>query len=214
MATDAKAQEEKRSFPHKYEDILKDFGASNDTSSPAKVPSKVKYPGIFDQPKKKRYWVDWDGNNCFVLYARALTITFGEDDRYWRWNPVYATSSVYVDAAELLDVLSLEVKGEFETAYLTPGTVYEVSYIIMMKDPKYGWEDKVEFSVTPPQNLQIIPRNSTLDLRTKGRWWSYVRVAEFTTSPGQSGRMYFMLRQTVGKWKKGLVIKGVDITPK
>ncbi|CAN6546762.1 unnamed protein product [Malus baccata var. baccata] len=148
---------------------------------------------------------------------RGLSITWGEDARYWRWYNMKATwsSDVSVEVAELLDVCSLEVKGDFETGYLTPGTVYEVSYVIMLKDPKYGWEDEVEFSLTCPQNLKIVPRNRKFDMRTlpKGRW-SYVRVAEFTTSPEQYGQINFMLRQTVGKWKKGLVIKGVDISPK
>ncbi|XP_068321959.1 protein PHLOEM PROTEIN 2-LIKE A1-like [Pyrus communis] len=211
MANNNGAQEPAAADPHNYKIILENFGARIDMSSPEKVRSELRRPGIFDQQKTRRYWVDDKGRNCFMVYARALTITFADDSRYWRWHTVKAASDVKVEVAELLDVLSLNVHGTFETRYLTPETYYEVSYVITLKDPKYGWEDEVDFSLTLPQNRS---KTRKCDLRKlPRRRWSYVRVGEFKLSPGQSGHMEFTLNQ-IGKWKKGLLILGVDISPK
>lgn len=43
----------------------------------------------------QKYWVDEKTRcNCFVLFARALSITWGDDPRYWIWHPVRETRYV------------------------------------------------------------------------------------------------------------------------
>lgn len=43
----------------------------------------------------QKYWVDEKTRcNCFVLFARALSITWGDDPRYWIWHPVRETKYV------------------------------------------------------------------------------------------------------------------------
>lgn len=45
----------------------------------------------------QKYWVDEKTRcNCFVLFARALSITWGDDPRYWIWRPVRETKYVLV----------------------------------------------------------------------------------------------------------------------
>ncbi|XP_018502761.2 protein PHLOEM PROTEIN 2-LIKE A1 [Pyrus x bretschneideri] len=205
-------QAAKTSFPHKYQDILREFNARIDTSSPEKFHSELGETGIFDQQKKHRYWVDEKGKNCFMVYARALRIAWSGNRRQWRWYTERANNSdVSVEVAELLRAYWLEVHGFFETGYLTPDTKYEVSYVIKMKEPSSGWEDNVDFSLTLPQNTMRGLNINKKNLKQISREdWSYIRVDEFT--PGQSGKMDFMLRQP-GRLKTGLVIKGVAIRP-
>ncbi|KAM1485614.1 hypothetical protein TB1_036452 [Malus domestica] len=197
--------------PHQYQEIMDNLIKPKDRPAPDKLLSEHQYTDYFDAEKKKSYWVDEDGKNCFMLYAKDLTIIWSGDRRYWRWSPLKVTRDASVDVAELLDVCWLDVNGAFDTKYLTPDTVYEVSFVIRLKDPNYGWEDNVNFSLTLPGNDK---KTFTQDLRKLPRGsWSIIRVGEFKP-PRQSGRMDFTLRQTVPKWKKGLVILGVDISPK
>lgn len=126
-------------------------------------------------------------------------------------NLGFNCSDVLVEVAELLRAYWLEVHGVFETGYLTPGTKYEVSYVIKMKEPSSGWDDKVDFSLTLPQNPTRGLNINKTDLKQISRDdWISIRVDEFTS--GQSGKMDFMLRQP-GRLKTGLVIKGVTIRP-
>lgn len=33
----------------------------------------------------QKYWIDRNMKNCFMLYAKDLSITWGEDGTYWHW---------------------------------------------------------------------------------------------------------------------------------
>ncbi|BBH01296.1 phloem protein 2-A1 [Prunus dulcis] len=160
-----------------------------------------------------RYWVDKKSNNCFMVYARDLLITWAEDNRYWLWPSLQETSGVVVDAAELINVCWLEVHGKFETSKLSPGTLYEVVFVVKLKASGYGWDVPVNVRLTLPDdsiqwhkvNLMEIPREQ----------WIEISVGEFRASPEKPGDMEFsMYEYDGGKWKRGLVIKGVTIRPK
>lgn len=118
-----------------------------------------------------------------------------------------------VDVAELLNVCWLEVGGKFETNKLSPGTLYEVAFEIMLKDPAYGWEVPVNIRLTLPDgNKQEHKEN--LMKKPRGEWIE-IPVGEFVTSPENTGEIEFSIYEYEGgKWKRGLVIKGVAIRPK
>ncbi|KAJ4702425.1 Phloem protein 2-like protein [Melia azedarach] len=76
-----------------------------------------------------------------MFFARDLKIAWGEDSRYWRWIHVEGKStSMLVDAAELIRVCFLEVRAKFDTRILSPGIKYEVAFVMMIKDNGEGWE--------------------------------------------------------------------------
>jgi hypothetical protein len=118
-----------------------------------------------------------------------------------------------VDAAELLDVCWLEVHGKFETAKLSAGTTYEVAFVIMLKDPAYGWEVPVNVRlILPDGNKQ--ERKENLMKKPRGEWIE-IPVGEFVASPEKAGEIEFSIYEYEGgKWKRGLVIKGIVIRPK
>ncbi len=118
-----------------------------------------------------------------------------------------------VDVAELLNVCWLEVHGKFETTKLSPGTLYEVAFEIMLKDPAYGWEVPVNVRlILPDGNKQEHKEN--LMKKPRGQWIE-IPVGEFVTSQEKTGEIEFSIYEYEGgMWKRGLLIKGVAIRPK
>lgn len=128
-------------------------------------------------------------------------------------NLGFNCSDVFIDAAELLNVCWLEVHGKFETANLSPGTLYEVAFVVKLNAADYGWEVPVNFRLTLPDGTRQC-RKVNLMQTPRGQWVE-IPVGEFKASPEKSGDMEFsMYEYDGGNWKKGLVIKGVVIRPK
>jgi hypothetical protein len=211
--TEAKTAEVKLPLPHNYEAIIKDADSPVDNSSTEKLYNQLQ-GGIFLNQKKKKYWVDGKSNkNCFMLFARDLTITWGADTRYWHWPYLQEASHVFVDVAELLRVCWLEMNGKFEMVNLSPETFYEVVFLVMLKDSSSGWEVPVNIKL-------ILPDGTTQQYQEKfmakprGSWIE-IPAGEFRTSSEKIGDIQFSLYETEsGQWKSGLIIKGVIIRPK
>ncbi|KAL5731480.1 hypothetical protein ACHQM5_004204 [Ranunculus cassubicifolius] len=200
-------------LPYNYENIIKD------ADSPINIPSTEKlydhlYSGVFLNQNKKKYWVDKEtGHNCFMLYARDLSITWAEENRYWNWSFLSETSDLAVFVAELLNVCWLEIHGKFDTTKLTPKTMYEVLFIVKLHEHAYGWETPVNIRLTLPSG-GIIQRKEALMTRPRGEWIT-LEVGEIYTSPDKMGEMEIsMFEYEGGKWKSGLIIKGIVIRPK
>ncbi|CAN1282004.1 Protein PHLOEM PROTEIN 2-LIKE A1 [Linum perenne] len=194
-------------LPHNWEAILRDADTPIDRSSPEK---------LYNQLSQAKYWVDKNSNsNCFTLFARDLLITWADDPRYWHWPCVAETRDVRVEAAEVLAVCWLEVHGNFDTAKLSPVTLYEVVYEIMLKDTAVGWEVPVNFRLTLPNGVK---QEHKENMMTKPRMqWVEIPVGEFRTSSDKNngGMMEIsMYEYEGGTWKKGIIVKGVTIRPK
>ncbi|XP_048438718.1 lectin-like [Pyrus x bretschneideri] len=199
-----------KQLTHNYKAIIKDSDSPIKEPSPRELLEELQ-KGIFLDEMKKKYWVDKNSNNCFTVYPRDLSITWSGDGRYWRWNTV-EDGGDRIDVAELLDVCRLEVYGKLDTAYLSPGTLYEVVFVVKLNAKEYGWEEPVEFTLETPAGDKNT-RNVDLMQKQRGKWVE-IPAGEFRASPEQYGNMIFSLRQLGGQWKKGLVIKGAEIRPK
>ncbi|XWS16036.1 hypothetical protein CRYUN_Cryun34aG0051600 [Craigia yunnanensis] len=205
---------EKIQLPHNYEAILKYSDSPVDLSSMDKLLSQL-HAGVFLNQKRKKYWVDKKLNkNSFMLFARDLSITWAENDRYWHWSyQKETTSDVSVDVAELLQVSWLEVCGKFDVAKLSPGTLYGVVVMVMLRDEAFGWEVPVNFRLTLP-NGQKTERTENLMTKPRGKWIE-IPMGEFTTSSQNVGELEIYFHEyDAGIWKGGLVVKGVSIQPK
>lgn len=122
-------------------------------------------------------------------------------------------SDVCVDIAELRNVCWLEIHGKFESSMLSPGILYEFTFVVMLKDPAYGWEVPVKFRLTLPDGSKQEDKQNLME-KMRGQWVEMV-VGEFIASEGKNGEIEFsMYEYEGGKWKKGLVVKGVAIRPK
>ncbi|KAK9133952.1 hypothetical protein Scep_013480 [Stephania cephalantha] len=208
----------KPKLPHNYKDIIKEADSSISEVSPEKILDRL-HSGVFLNQKRKKYWVEKNkGLNCFMLYARNLSITWAEDKRYWNWPYAVETTSnddeVMVDVAQLVSVCWLELQGKFNLSNLSPETTYEVVFVVMLKDPAYGWEVPVNVKLELPSGETQVHK---VDLMRKPRAdWIEIYVGEFKTCPpNNNGEVHFsMFEFEGGKWKRGLLVKGVIIRPK
>ncbi|KAL3575625.1 hypothetical protein D5086_023726 [Populus alba] len=242
-------------LPHNSEAILRDADSPVDRSSVDKLYDQLS-TGVFLNQKRKKYWVEKKCySNCFMLFAKDLSITWGGDARYWKWPSIRESgfhavaslicimrisstssnscqlhfqeisffsspnhqfsydSDVTVDVAELLDVCWLEIYGKFNTKMLSPGVLYEVVFVIKLKDPAYGWGVPVNVSLVLPNGYKQ-ERKENLQTKTREQWIE-VPVGEFITSPENVGEIQFGMHEyDGGEWKRGLVIKGIAIRPK
>ncbi|CAL9016219.1 unnamed protein product, partial [Prunus brigantina] len=66
------------------------------------------------------------------------------------WPSLQETSDVVIDAAELINECWLEVHGKFKTTKLSPGTLYEVVFVVKLKASADGWDVPVNVSLTLP----------------------------------------------------------------
>ncbi|KAK9937127.1 hypothetical protein M0R45_013939 [Rubus argutus] len=208
--TVAQVKKQQQQLPHNYEAIVKD--ADSPINKSAEHLFGHLYAGILLNQKRKKYWIDKNSNNCFMVYPRDLTITWAEDNRYWEWPCLEETSNVFIDVAELLDVCWLDVSGQFDAAKLSPGTLYEVVFVVMLKAEGGGWEVPVNVRLSLPDGNK---QEHKVNLMEKARGqWIEIPVGEFRASPGKLGDIKFSMYEHGGHWKNGLVIKGVAIRPK
>ncbi|KAL3654582.1 hypothetical protein CASFOL_001567 [Castilleja foliolosa] len=200
------------SLPHKYEDILKHADSPVDKSTDKLL--EQLYAGVVLNQNKKKYWVEKESNrNCFFLFARDLSITWAEDNRFWAWPSLKESSDESVEIAELVNVCWLELHGKFEISNLSPETTYEVAFILKLKDPAYGWQVPVNLRLTLPDGTK---QERKVNLMEKPRdKWIEVSAGDFKSSSENAGKIEISLFEYEGgKWKKGLLIKGVSIRPK
>ena len=115
--------------------------------------------------------------------------------------------------AELIDVCWLEVRGRFDIKSLSPGILYQVSFLVMLKDSAYGWEVPINFRLVLPGG-KIQEHKENLKDMIKNRWIE-IPAGVFVVTAQDSGEMEFSIYGFQGgSWKRGLVIKGVVIKPR
>ncbi|KAL5977216.1 hypothetical protein ACLOJK_021558 [Asimina triloba] len=160
----------------------------------------------------QRHWIEEKtGANCFMLYARELSIAWADTPRHWSWSSVKETSNVDVEVANLVNVCWLEVDGKFDTSNLTPNTAYEVAFVVMIDDPAYGWNEPVTLKLVCPDG-KVQERKEGLKQKPRGEWME-VHAGDFRTSMEKGGEIQFTLLNYNSDWKRGLVVKGAVIRP-
>ncbi|KAK3188960.1 hypothetical protein Dsin_028521 [Dipteronia sinensis] len=209
---------EAKKLPHNYQAILKDADEDFDVDKYSSLPMELLYKrledGVFLHKKRQKYLVDKEcGSNSFILYARQLSIIWGEDTRYWRWYSVKETSDADVEVAELKNVCWLEIHANFDTTNLTPGALYQVAFVIKMGESCYGWDHPVNVRLRLP-NGTVKQHKQNFRLKPKNEWIN-IPVDEFTLTPQNTGEIEISMEEYKGgNWKSGLHIKAVTIQPK
>uniref|UniRef100_A0A1D1ZCW7 Protein PHLOEM PROTEIN 2-LIKE A1 n=1 Tax=Anthurium amnicola TaxID=1678845 RepID=A0A1D1ZCW7_9ARAE len=198
-----------KKFPHRYSDIV----GQADRPAMGNL-EKSKFSGIFLNQRRKKYWIDEkSGCNCFMLFARDLSITWSDDPRYWKWCALQETSDVCVEVAALLRVCWLDIYGRFEISHLTPGITYEVAFVVMMQYTSDGWNTPVNLRLTDPEGNQQKHLESLID-KPRGEWIELI-VGELKATAASAGEIAISLfEHDDGAWKSGLIVKGIFIRPK
>ncbi|KAL5731557.1 hypothetical protein ACHQM5_004276 [Ranunculus cassubicifolius] len=196
---------------HSYEAIIQNADSPLDVSSKEKLYEKL-YSGVFLHHRQQKYWIDEAGRNYFTLLARGLLICWGENNEYWSWETYTEQDGAEAEMARLKRVCFFHVKGKLEIKLLSPGTKYEIVYIIMLEDDAQGWE--IPISVEFRFQGEVYKRNLSLMSRPRGQWIE-LQFGEFHTSYDLLGDVYFSMSGNEGlEWKSGFLVKGVSIRPK
>ncbi|KAF3947923.1 hypothetical protein ACB098_07G034700 [Castanea mollissima] len=197
--------------------ILKDANITIHASSPDELCNQL-YKGVFIEPKLLMYYVEKMLNkNCFIVFARKLHITWIENSSYWKWTKEEDICEEYsedIEVAELLGVCWLEIKGEIRTIDLSPGTVYEVVFVVKMlhEDRCRKWNYPVTLNLILPHSKKET-RYENLAEKPRGKWFE-IQVGEFKMTPENVGEISFQLEEFSSDWKCGLVLKCAVIRPK
>ncbi|KAK9105404.1 hypothetical protein Scep_022248 [Stephania cephalantha] len=147
-----------------------------------------------------------------MLFAKALGPYWGLDKRYWRWPFIKEspTSNTLIEMAELIRVCWLEIDVALDTSYLTEGTIYEVSFVVMLKKDASGWDFPVTLDMEEPNGKKSQCKVNMKDLPREE--WIEIRVGDFTNQ--KKGELKFFLSgYEGGLWKTGLIVKGASIKP-
>ncbi|XP_031255850.1 protein PHLOEM PROTEIN 2-LIKE A1-like [Pistacia vera] len=208
MALQAQVQ-----LPHNLDAILQEADLQINKSSDNVI--EQLHGGIFLNQNKLKFSVDkLSGANTFEIYARGLTIAWGNDERYWKWTYMQDTKDhpVEVEVAELVKVCWLDVSKKFPTQNLTPRHNYEVSFVLMKLKGCEGFQNhpvnlKLTLPNQPPmehkQDLSILPENK----------WSDVPVDMFSINCCMTGDMEISMYEHGSQWKKGIVVDKIIIRP-
>uniref|UniRef100_A0A1J3JM45 Uncharacterized protein PHLOEM PROTEIN 2-LIKE A7 n=1 Tax=Noccaea caerulescens TaxID=107243 RepID=A0A1J3JM45_NOCCA len=157
-------------------------------------------------------------SKCFMVPARKLEISHSEKLRNWIWSSIYeAPNEAAIEIAMLNEVYWLHISGNFHTRNLTPGTNYEVVFLVSLDDTSSGWEKPVNLS------LKLVDQDGTESLQERttsledhiGENWVDILAGVLVAPPRKAAaKMTFTMYQYVTDDRKsGLVVKGVAIRP-
>ena len=156
-----------------------------------------------------------DGKNCSssisFFVGSVLRASYPNNEHL---NLTWFCSGEDIEVADLSKVCWLNIEGTIQTIYLSPGTVYEVVFVVKMKDE--GICNMRNFSVTLTiifQRSKSLTRSANLKEKPLGNWIE-ILVGEFTMLPENVGDISFKLGEYSSDWKKGLVVKCATIRPK
>ncbi|CAN6245662.1 unnamed protein product [Urochloa humidicola] len=112
--------------------------------SPAPLSKKALFVRLSDSPflladGLTSMWLDREtGAKCYMLPARKLNIAWGDTSCYWRWIPITGSSSRSSEAAELLQVWWLEIRGKIDSKMLSKNSAYAAYFVFKVARGAYG----------------------------------------------------------------------------
>lgn len=120
---------------------------------------------------------------------------------------------------ELKAICWLEISGSIWTVNLSPGTLYEIVFVVMIKGAsidisniRHISEFSLQLGINPPHSKSI---THDVSLREKpSDQWIEIQVGEFLMSPQMVGHTRFYLKENSPPWKCGLLVKCAVIRPK
>lgn len=154
----------------------------------------------------------------YMLSARALSIDWGDDDRYWRW--VRRDDSRFDELAELLEVCWLKVGGTMDCRLLSADTEYRVVFVLKLNAESDGFDElPIRFSVNTSE-VEEMEREQllTVEMQGDGRWMEVIagefRVRAEEDIDYDSSHIRFEMKEVQRlHLKTGLLVDGVKIEP-
>ncbi|KAL7591112.1 hypothetical protein Lser_V15G33983 [Lactuca serriola] len=183
------------------------------------------------------------GKKCFVLSARALSISLSDEPNHWTWTT--RSSSRFSEVIELKSISNIEIEGRINTQDLSPNTTYGTYLIIQVSDRAFGL-DSIASEISVSMNECSVSNTAylcPLDERKKqlesllflnrrrmmeklvvegeGRrpnkredGWMEIELGEFFVGE-KSEEVKMNLMEVKGhQLKGGLIIEGIEVRPK
>ncbi|XP_058744420.1 putative F-box protein PP2-B12 [Vicia villosa] len=97
------------------------------------------HPIIIDNGLKSFQLDRKSGKICYMLAARSLSISWGDEERYWKW--ITMPNSRFPEIAKLCFVWWFEIRGIINTLALSPNTQY-AAYLVFKMIDAYGFENE------------------------------------------------------------------------
>lgn len=159
------------------------------------------------------------GSSGIIISARDLCITWAEESKYWDWIKYLDDRrddrpQRMIEVPRLIQVWYLKIKGEITMSTLTPGTIYEVFFILMLEDLAEGWEEPVTVKLEEPAARSCASRTvilvDVLRRQENKQCWTELKVGEFTAKTG-GAIVFSMSEKKSNKRKTGLLVKGAVV---
>lgn len=129
-------------------------------------------------------------------------------------NLTYLCSGKDIEVAELISVCYLEISGRIWTVDLSPGALYEVVFVIKIKEYNNISTFLLKLTVVPPDVRFAQQRYEKINEKPLEEWVEIV-VGEFVMLPQNVGNVTFRLEGTeTVLWKCGLLVKCAILRPK
>ncbi|XP_047320768.1 putative F-box protein PP2-B12 [Impatiens glandulifera] len=170
------------------------------------------------------------GKKCYMLSAKLLSITWGDDPMSWAWISSYPNSR-FEKTAYLRSMCWLGIKGKIKTNILSPNTTYGAYLVLNISHNSYGL-DVIPSETSMEVGEKVVSRGSVYlcrnevdmvkqrsgDLPAKREdGWLEVELGEvFIGEEGNDDEELKMsLMEMKGyQLKGGLVVQGIEIRPK
>ncbi|PSR98364.1 F-box protein [Actinidia chinensis var. chinensis] len=179
------------------------------------------------------------GKKCYMLGARALTITWGSSKQYWTWISL-PDQSRFSEVATLQEVCWLDIRGKLETRFLSPKTTYVAYLVFKVAEQQHGLENLLakawvrfvgkrggdgdenettssvylKFRPRPCRRFPRAARNGLLPQEREDGWME-IELGEFLNDGGENGEVEMRLMETERlNWKSGLIVEGIEVRPK
>ncbi|KAJ1692402.1 hypothetical protein LUZ63_009100 [Rhynchospora breviuscula] len=177
------------------------------------------------------------GAKCFMISARALSIIWGDDDRYWQW--IALPESRFNECAELSAVCWLEIKRTIDSNILTIHTAYAAYLVFKLAPNAYGLSNPLQTAKITVAGDTVSEHFVCLNVRereTPNPWWGgeieeitddvilpserqdgwwEVELGEFYSGDGIDGEVGMSFVEIRGGlWKNGLIVQGIEVRPR
>ena len=162
-----------------------------------------------------------DGKQALALNTRAVNVIWGGEGskgRYWQRTTTFNSEDKDnpFEVLELIGVHWLELTGKIPLNLLTPGTTYTFFVKLKLTSKASGWRNTpVIFRLHLPRNTE---KSAAVDLSqyADGEWVDVPDGGLDFAVPqdNSSGVLSFAMYEFEGEeWKKGLIVKDVNIVP-
>ncbi|OVA13423.1 F-box domain [Macleaya cordata] len=125
-----------RFLPSDYQEIVSRLSSPVAFSSKKELYFHLCNPVHIDGGKMTFSLERSTGKKCYMMSARELVITWGNDPMYWTWKPL--SQSRFSEVVELRTICWLEIHGKINRKMLSPETNYGAYLIVKVSDRAYG----------------------------------------------------------------------------